>query len=124
MFSLLPSRSTSQIKCGFSHTLNEDEDVEVDEELEQFASYHGVTWEEFTVFESDLATSMTIEEDWERNLVASCSNAEDDCLASSDEYGNNQDDASAPTISSRVAVNYLQELKEFALFHKNQELHD
>ena len=23
---------------------------------------------------------------------------------------------------SRVAVNYLQELKEFALFHKNQEL--
>ena len=66
---------------------------------------------------------MTIEEDWERNLVASCSIAEDDCLASSDEDGNNQDDASAPTISSRVAVNYLQELKEFALFHKNQELH-
>ena len=31
---------------------------------------HGVTWEEFTVFDSDLATSMTIEEDWERNLVA------------------------------------------------------
>ena len=43
--------------------------------------------------------------------MASCSNAEDDCLASSDEDGNNQDDASAPTISSRVAVNYLQELK-------------
>ena len=125
MFSLLPSRSASQIKCGFSHILlNEDEDVEVDEDLEQFASYHGVTWEEFTVFDSDLATSMTIEEDWERNLVASCSNAEDDCLASSDEDGNNQDDASAPTISSRVAVNYLQELKEFALFHKNQELQD
>ena len=121
MFSLLPSRSASQIKCGFSHTLlNEDEDVEVDEDLEQFASYHGVTWEEFTVFDSDLATSMTIEEDWERNLVASCSNAEDDCLASSDEYGNNQDDASAPTISSRVAVNYLRD----ALFHKNQELQD
>ena len=68
---------------------------------------------------------MTIEEDWERNLVASCSNAEDDCLASSDEDGNNQDDASAPTIlSSRVAVNYLQELKEFALLHKNEELLD
>ena len=79
---------TPQIKCGFSHTLlNEDEDVEVDEDLEQFASYHGVTWGEFTVFDSDLATSMTIEEDWERNLVASCSNAEDDCLASSDEDG-------------------------------------
>ena len=32
MFSLLPSRSASQIKCGFSHTLlNKDEDVEVDE---------------------------------------------------------------------------------------------
>ena len=90
MFSLLPSRSASQIKCGFSHTLlNEDEDVELDEDLEHFASYHGVTWEEFTVFYSDLATSMTIEEDWERNLVASCSNAEDDCLASSDEDGNN-----------------------------------
>ena len=44
--------------------LNEDEDVEVDEDLEHFASYHGVTWEEFTVFDSDLATSMTIEEDW------------------------------------------------------------
>ena len=70
MFSLLPSRSASQIKCGFSHTLlNEDEDVEVDEDLEHFASYHGVTWEEFTVFDSDLATSMTIEEGWERNLV-------------------------------------------------------
>ena len=65
-----------------------------------------------------------IEEDWERNLVASCSNADDDCLASSDEDGNSQDDASAPTISSRIAVNYLQELKEFALFHKNQELLD
>ena len=76
MFSLLPSRSASQIKCGFSHTLlNENEYVEVDEDLEQFASYHGVTWEEFTVFDSDLATSMTIEEDWVRNLVASCSNA-------------------------------------------------
>ena len=44
MFSLLPSRSASQIKCGFSHTLlNEDEDVEVDEDLEQSASYHGVS---------------------------------------------------------------------------------
>ena len=45
--------------------------------------------------------------------MASCSNAEDDCLAFSDEDGNNQDDASAPTISSRVAVNYLQELNCF-----------
>ena len=68
-----------------------------------------MTWEEFTVFDSDLATSVTIEEDWERNLVASCSNAEDDCLASSDEDGNNQDD---------------EELKEFTLFNKNQELQD
>ena len=35
----------------------------MDEDLEHFASYHGVKWEEFTVFDSDLATSMTIEED-------------------------------------------------------------
>ena len=54
MFSLLPSRSASQIKCGFSHTLLNEDDVEVDEDLEQFASCHGVTWEEFTVFDSDL----------------------------------------------------------------------
>ena len=47
---------------------------------------------------------MTIEEDWERNLVASCSDAEDDCLASSDEDGNNQDDVSAPTISLPTGI--------------------
>ena len=49
MFSLLPSRSASQIKCGFSHTLLNEDDIEVDEDLEHFASYHGVSWEEFTV---------------------------------------------------------------------------
>ena len=95
-----------------------NEDVEADEDLEQFASYHGVTWEEFTVFDSDLATSMTIEEDWERNLVASCSNVEDDCLASSDEMVTIR-------MMHLLQLNYLQELKEFALFHhKNQKLQD
>ena len=62
---------------------------------------------------------MTIEEDWERNLVASCSIAEDDCLTSSDEDG-----MMHVLQLYHLELHYLQELKEFALFNKIQELFD
>ena len=110
-------------KCGFSDELmTNDENVEVDEELEDFARQHGgVTWEEFSNFDSNLATTMTVEDNWEENLLASCC-TEDDRLSDSDEDDEDEENTSIPVIQPRVAVRYLQQLKDFALFHKNGEL--
>lgn len=59
--------------------------MEVAEELEDFdRQYGGVTWEELTNLDSNLATTMTIEDNWEENLLA-YRIAEDDRLGFSDE---------------------------------------
>jgi len=60
-------------KCGFIDKVVTDdvENVEVDKELEDFARQQGVTWEEFTNFDCNLAPAMTIEDNWEENFLAS-----------------------------------------------------
>jgi len=97
--------------------LTDDENVEIDEELEDFARHLGVTWEEFTNVDCNLATTtMTIADNWEENLLASC-RAEDNYVGFSDE-GEEEGNISSPVIPPRVAVYHLQELKEFHYFIK------
>ncbi len=66
-----------------------------------------------------IATNMTIEQNWEENLVSSLCSSEE-VLESTDE----DEDSSRSTsvITPGVAMHYLNELRDFAIHHQNSEL--
>ena len=90
-------------KCGFSEQLlqcHENEEVEENDDLQGFVAELGMTWDEYCNFDETVATYVTIENNWEENLVASCSARE--------EFSSDEDEDATPTpapvISSGVAL--------------------
>ena len=61
---------------------------------------------------------MTVEDNWEENLLASCC-TEDDRLSDSDEDDEDEENTSIPVIQPRVAVCYLQQLKYYFIKMEN-----
>ena len=109
-------------KCGFTETSQPEEDDldEVDDDLQAFADDLGTTWDEYVNFDDSLATNETAaEKDWEMRLL--------DCQASSSsdeelEIDIIEDDSTAIPIAKHVAIDYLNQLRDFALHHSQSEL--
>ena len=71
-----------------------------------------MTWHEYVDCDQELATSQTIEEDWERNLLASLNEEQTSDISDDHELDN------TPILKVKTAANHLCELRDFAIAHK------
>ena len=64
----------------------------------------GITWHEYPDCDQELATSQTVEDDWERNLLASLNEKQTSDISDDDELDN------TPILKVKTAANHLCEL--------------
>ena len=111
-------------KCGFGDVMETEEDDEIvpEAELEEVLHNAGMTWQEYANCDADLATTNTIEDDWEENLLLRAKQG--DSQESDEDYDDDDvtDDTPAPIVSVRTAASYLCQLREFAIAHSKPDL--
>ena len=76
----------------------------------------GITWHEYPNCDQELATRQTVEDDWERNLLASLNEKQTSNISDDDELDN------TPILKVKTAANHLCELRDFAIAHKKADL--
>ena len=87
----------------------------------------GASWEmQCKHFDQDLVTNMTTDEDWEAALLEKAragTSADGSADTINDEDNEKEEEVvvtEKPTLSSVAAISYLDELREFALFHQSR----
>ena len=94
---------------------NESE-LELSSQLGALLTSAAITWHEYPDCDQELATSQTIEDDWERNLLASLNEKQTSDISDDDELDN------TPIMKVKTAANHLCELRDFAISHKKPDL--
>ena len=91
-------------------------ELELSNQLGTLLTSVGITWHEYPDCGQELATSQTVEDDWERNLLVYLNEKQTSDISDDDELDN------TPIVKVKTAANHLCELRNFAIAHKKPDL--
>ena len=91
-------------------------EAELSSQLGTLLTSAGMTCHEYADCDQELATSQTVEDDWERNLLASLNEEQTSDISDDNELDN------TPNLKVKMAANHLCELRDFAIAHKKPDL--
>ena len=83
-------------RCGFNKATSSDQEEEnvIDSNITAFVETYGVSWEEYKIFDNDLSTNRSIDEDWETTILgkAKAQSSSEDALEKHAEEKDEEED--------------------------------
>ena len=84
-----------------------DEEVALESELEELVHSAGTTWQDYANCHQDLATTNTIEDNWEEMLLSRAKTGDSHELDSEENNESTTDNTPAPVLSTQTASSYV-----------------